>query len=152
MRFFTDWEALAKDSPYFDERHKWTSIAGLALVIHLCFANSCAGRREAPILKYDASGKLLAQWGAGMFVFPHGATVDGEGNLRVTDARRAMLLSSIQKLQTTAQLMQTRRQRDDLSRQIRSAAVQKNRCRPYAPEQKNRVRSVGVLRQELPFC
>jgi polysaccharide export outer membrane protein len=38
--------------------------------------------------------------------------------LRVTDARRAMLLSSTRKLQTTAQLMQTRRQRDDLSRQI----------------------------------
>ena len=39
-------------------------------------------------------------------------------SLRVTDARRAMLLSSTRKLQTTAQLMQTRRQRDDLSRQI----------------------------------
>jgi polysaccharide biosynthesis/export protein len=39
-------------------------------------------------------------------------------SLRVSDARRAMLLSSIQKLQTAAQLMQTRRQRDDLSRQI----------------------------------
>jgi Protein of unknown function (DUF420). len=38
MRFFTDWEVLAKDSPYFDEQHKWTSIAGLALIIHLCFA------------------------------------------------------------------------------------------------------------------
>jgi polysaccharide export outer membrane protein len=43
------------------------------------------------------------------------------GNLtspRVTDARRAMLLSSTRKLQTTAQLMQTKRQRDELSRQI----------------------------------
>jgi polysaccharide biosynthesis/export protein len=39
-------------------------------------------------------------------------------SIRVTDARRAMLLSSIQRLQTTAQLMQTKRQRDDLSRQI----------------------------------
>jgi polysaccharide export outer membrane protein len=38
--------------------------------------------------------------------------------LRVTDARRAMLLSSTRKLQTTAHLMQTRRQRDDLSRQV----------------------------------
>ena len=38
--------------------------------------------------------------------------------LRVTDARRAMLLSSTRKLQTKAQLMQTQRQRDDLSRQI----------------------------------
>ena len=60
---------------------------GTIFVIHRCFANSCAGRSEAPILKYDASGKLLAQWGAGMFVFPHGATVDREGNLWVTDAR-----------------------------------------------------------------
>jgi polysaccharide export outer membrane protein len=39
-------------------------------------------------------------------------------SLRVTDARRAMLLSSTRKLQTTAQLMQTKRQRDDFSRQI----------------------------------
>jgi polysaccharide export outer membrane protein len=38
--------------------------------------------------------------------------------LRVSDARRSMLLSSTRKLQTTAQLMQTRRQRDDFSRQI----------------------------------
>ena len=38
MRFFTEWEVLAKDSPYFDEQHKWTSIVGLALIIHLCFA------------------------------------------------------------------------------------------------------------------
>jgi polysaccharide export outer membrane protein len=39
-------------------------------------------------------------------------------SLRVSDARRAMLLSSTRKLQTTAQLMQTRRQSDELSRQI----------------------------------
>jgi polysaccharide export outer membrane protein len=38
--------------------------------------------------------------------------------LRVTDARRAMLLSATRKLQTTAQLMTTKRQRDDLYRQI----------------------------------
>jgi polysaccharide biosynthesis/export protein len=39
-------------------------------------------------------------------------------NLRVSDARRAMLLSSIQKLQTTSQLLQTKRQKDDLARQL----------------------------------
>ncbi|HLJ00662.1 MAG TPA: polysaccharide biosynthesis/export family protein [Bradyrhizobium sp.] len=38
--------------------------------------------------------------------------------VRVSDARRAMLLSSTMKLQNTAQLMQTKRQRDDFSRQI----------------------------------
>ena len=73
---------------------KWAAVTaiepapdGSIFVIHRCFANSCAGRSEAPILKYDASGKLLGQWGAGMFVFPHGATVDRDGNLWVTDAR-----------------------------------------------------------------
>ncbi|HKE85180.1 MAG TPA: peptidyl-alpha-hydroxyglycine alpha-amidating lyase family protein [Vicinamibacterales bacterium] len=60
---------------------------GSIYVIHRCFENSCAGRPEAPILKYDKTGKLLASWGAGMFIFPHGATVDRDGNLWVTDAR-----------------------------------------------------------------
>jgi DNA-binding beta-propeller fold protein YncE len=60
---------------------------GSIYVIHRCFANSCAGRNEAPILKYNSSGKLLKTWGEGMFVFPHGATVDRDGNLWVTDAR-----------------------------------------------------------------
>lgn len=59
---------------------------GTIYVVHRCFENSCAGRPEPPILKYDASGTLLATWGAGMFVFPHGATVDHDGNLWVADA------------------------------------------------------------------
>ena len=73
---------------------KWAAVTavepapdGSIYVIHRCFANSCAGRSEAPILKYDAAGKLLATWGQGMFNFPHGATVDTDGNLWVTDAR-----------------------------------------------------------------
>lgn len=73
---------------------KWAAVTavepapdGTIYVIHRCFANSCAGRPEAPILKYDAAGKLRGSWGQGMFVFPHGATVDRDGNLWVTDAR-----------------------------------------------------------------
>jgi DNA-binding beta-propeller fold protein YncE len=73
---------------------KWAAVTavepspdGSIYVIHRCFANSCAGRNEAPILKYNASGKLLKSWGQGMFIFPHGATVDRDGNLWVTDAR-----------------------------------------------------------------
>ena len=62
---------------------------GTIYVIERCFENSCAGRSEPPILKYDASGRLLQSWGQGMFVFPHGATVDRQGNLWVTDARGA---------------------------------------------------------------
>ena len=37
--------------------------------------------------EYDANGKLLKAWGEGLFDFPHGATVDRQGNLWVTDAR-----------------------------------------------------------------
>ncbi len=73
---------------------KWAAVTaiepapdGSIYVIHRCFANSCAGRSEAPILKYNVDGKLLASWGAGMFVFPHGAAVDRDGNIWVTDAR-----------------------------------------------------------------
>jgi DNA-binding beta-propeller fold protein YncE len=73
---------------------KWAAVTaveqapdGAIYVIHRCFANSCAGRSEAPILKYNSDGKLLKTWGAGMFIFPHGATVDRDGNLWVTDAR-----------------------------------------------------------------
>jgi sugar lactone lactonase YvrE len=53
--------------------------------------NSCwdaaAGKMSAldPILKFDASGKLVKSFGAGMFVFPHGIHVDRDGNVWVTD-------------------------------------------------------------------
>jgi sugar lactone lactonase YvrE len=60
---------------------------GSVYVIHRCSGNSCAGRMEPPILKFDKSGKLLKSWGEGMFVFPHGATIDGQGNLWVTDSQ-----------------------------------------------------------------
>jgi len=56
-------------------------------VVHRCQANSCDGRAEPPILKYDYDGNLLSSFGSGLFVFPHGATVDTDGNLWVTDAR-----------------------------------------------------------------
>ncbi|HSU89774.1 MAG TPA: peptidyl-alpha-hydroxyglycine alpha-amidating lyase family protein [Terriglobia bacterium] len=60
---------------------------GAVYVIHRCSGNSCAGRPEPPILKFDRSGKLLKAWGEAMFVFPHGATIDPDGNLWVTDAQ-----------------------------------------------------------------
>src|SRR5262245_25279925 len=57
---------------------KWAAVTaiepspdGTIYVVHRCFENSCAGRQEAPILKYDSDGKLLKTWGQNMFVFPH---------------------------------------------------------------------------------
>jgi sugar lactone lactonase YvrE len=72
---------------------KWAAVTaiepapdGTIYVVHRCFENSCAGRPEAPILKYNAAGKLIASFGQGLFVFPHGGTVDRDGNLWMTDA------------------------------------------------------------------
>ncbi len=62
---------------------------GNIYILHRCFENSCAGRTEPPLLKFNQAGKLLKTWGAGMFVFPHGFHIDRDGNVWVTDARAA---------------------------------------------------------------
>jgi DNA-binding beta-propeller fold protein YncE len=74
------------------EGRSWGSTAGVAVdrngniwVAERCGANSCADSNLAPILEFDPSGKLLTSFGAKMFVFPHGITVDREGNVWVTD-------------------------------------------------------------------
>jgi hypothetical protein len=68
-------------------------------VFHRCFntvpagAATCVGRSEPPILEFDPSGELLTSFGAGMFAFPHGFTVDAQGNVWASDANAdAMVL------------------------------------------------------------
>ena len=56
-------------------------------VAERCGANSCRDSQLAPVLEFDQSGKLLRSWGAGMFVFPHGLTIDKDGNLWITDGQ-----------------------------------------------------------------
>jgi DNA-binding beta-propeller fold protein YncE len=41
----------------------------------------------APILEFDESGKVLKNFGANLFVFPHSILMDSEGNLWVTDGQ-----------------------------------------------------------------
>ena len=73
----------------------WGSSAGVDIdpdgksvwVIDRCGANTCYGSNLDPILKFDASGKLVKSFGAGMFVFPHGIHVDRQGNVWVTDGQ-----------------------------------------------------------------
>jgi DNA-binding beta-propeller fold protein YncE len=55
-------------------------------VFERCGGESCADSKLAPILHFDPNGKLLASFGAGMFVFPHGIAVDPDGNVWVADA------------------------------------------------------------------
>src|SRR5258705_12504570 len=57
-----------------------------------CGVNSCAdpatGKMSPldPVLKFDATGKLVKSFGAGMIAFAHGIHVDRAGNVWVTDA------------------------------------------------------------------
>ncbi len=51
--------------------------------------DSCAGSKLPPVLKFDASGKLLRSFGAGMFIFPHKIYADRDGNVWVVDLRSA---------------------------------------------------------------
>ena len=75
------------------EGRKIGSTAGITIdrdgssvwVFERCGAQYCAGSTVAPILKFDESGTLLKNFGAGMFVRPHGIHVDREGNVWVTD-------------------------------------------------------------------
>jgi DNA-binding beta-propeller fold protein YncE len=77
------------------EGRPWGSASGVAVdrdgksiwVGERCGANSCAASTVAPILKFDSSGKLVTSFGAEMFMFPHGLTVDQAGNVWVTDGQ-----------------------------------------------------------------
>jgi len=44
-------------------------------------------RNDPTILQFAPTGKLLKSFGAGMFVQPHGMTIDRDGNLWVTDGQ-----------------------------------------------------------------
>jgi streptogramin lyase len=62
-------------------------------VFHRCFntvpagSATCIARGNAnpPILEFDPSGKLLRSFGAGLFAYPHGFTIDPDGNVWVSD-------------------------------------------------------------------
>ena len=78
----------------------WGSTAGIDIgpdghvwVYDRCGANGLDGGCEAnpdvdPILKYDRNtAEILANFGAGLFVLPHGLHVDDDGNVWVTDSQ-----------------------------------------------------------------
>jgi sugar lactone lactonase YvrE len=54
-----------------------------------CIEDPTTGKMSdlATIMKFDASGKMVKSFGAGMLVFPHGMFVDNDGNIWVTDGQ-----------------------------------------------------------------
>jgi DNA-binding beta-propeller fold protein YncE len=73
----------------------WGSTSAVAIdrdgvsiwVAERCGANSCTGSDLPSILKFDANGNLVTSFGAGLLNFPHGITVDRDGNVWVTDGQ-----------------------------------------------------------------
>ena len=89
----TDWGQLPAGKTWGEVTSVDIAPDGTVFVLSRCFAkdnNGCIGRQNEPaILKFDRNGKLLKAWGEGMFVFPHGAFLDREGNYWTTDSRGA---------------------------------------------------------------
>jgi sugar lactone lactonase YvrE len=73
---------------------RWGGVSGIDIdrdgrsvwVAERCGGNSCADSSLNPILKLDQTGRVMASFGAGLFVVPHGIHVDRQGNVWVTDA------------------------------------------------------------------
>src|SRR5580698_2182307 len=70
----------------------WGSTAGVAVApdgtiwaYDRCGANSCAGSSLDPIVAFSPEAKVLRRFGGGLLQMPHGLTVDGGGNVWVTD-------------------------------------------------------------------
>ena len=74
------------------DARKWGSTSGVAIspegniwTYDRCGGNTCAGSMLAPILEFEPTGKLLKNFGAGIFIYPHGIFADKDGNVWVTD-------------------------------------------------------------------
>ena len=92
---------FAQPNPYHADEHwaqlpdgrKWGSASAIDIdrrtgniwVADRCGANTCSSSTDNPIFEFDPSGKLLKNFGAGMFVTPHGIYVDKNGNIWMTD-------------------------------------------------------------------
>jgi sugar lactone lactonase YvrE len=90
------YETVRNWAPFPDGR-AWGATAGIDMgpdgrtiwAIDRCGGNSCVGSNLPVVHRIDQSGKILASFGAGMFVFPHGIHVDSAGNVWITDGRLA---------------------------------------------------------------
>jgi hypothetical protein len=58
-------------------------------VAERCSSNSCALSNVDSVIKYDKDGNILASFGGGMIIWPHGIDVDDRGNVWIADARLA---------------------------------------------------------------
>jgi DNA-binding beta-propeller fold protein YncE len=75
------------------EGRSWGAVIGVfpdasgnIFVLERCGRNTCLGSDVDPILKFDSEGNFLDSFGGGLFAWPHGFSIDHEGNIWATDA------------------------------------------------------------------
>ena len=56
-------------------------------IFERCGGDTCVGSTLDPVMKFDATGKMVANFGGGLVNWPHGFYVDRAGNVWVTDGQ-----------------------------------------------------------------
>jgi DNA-binding beta-propeller fold protein YncE len=69
-----------------DGRHVWAVIRCEPLADPSRFGDECRDSTADAVFKFGPDGKVVASFGSGMFIWPHGIDVDRDGNIWVTDA------------------------------------------------------------------
>jgi DNA-binding beta-propeller fold protein YncE len=82
------------------EGRRWGMAIGVAVdrdgssvwVFDRCGGKTCKDSNIAPIQKFDATGRLVESFGAGMFIWPHGLFAARDGTLWVTDGQKQVVM------------------------------------------------------------
>ena len=77
--------AVGKAAIDRDGRHIWAVIRCEALADQARFGDECRDSKTDSVYKFAPDGKVVASFGGGMFIWPHGLAIDPDGGVWVTD-------------------------------------------------------------------
>ena len=78
-----DWAEMSR--PWAMTNNVYVDTKDNVWVFDRCEDKGCAGSNVAPVWELSANGKVMKNFGAGMFVFPHQVVPDRDGNVWVVD-------------------------------------------------------------------
>jgi DNA-binding beta-propeller fold protein YncE len=78
--------AVGKADVDRDGRHIWAIVRCEPLADPARFGDECRDSKMDSVYRFGPDGKVVASFGGGMFIWPHGIEIDPDGNVWVTDA------------------------------------------------------------------